>query len=574
MPVGTTDSDFVAAYAQYGDLQAELGVPQAEPAPPHRFPAVVGDGRGPTTGAHGAAPAQYVWHDGEKFPGGFGPTTIAIPDYWTLRARSVEAFERNLYARGLIRRLVDNVINTGLHLEATPSEGLLGYPEDGLADWTEDVETRFELWGKDPALCDHKEEQTFGALGASVYRDALISGDMLVMAPQSRRTKLPRVRVISGSAVRTPYPMPKKLRKGNEIKHGVELDPQGRHVAYWVRKQAAGERRYTFDRIPAYGPKTGRRTAWLVYGTDKRLDSVRGLPILSLMLQSLKELDRFRDATLRKVVMQSFLTLFISKGEDKPGTMPMSGGALRKDALTSKDADGGDRTWNSTQHVPGLMLEELQHGEEPKAFPTAAANEDYGKFETAIVRVFAWANNIPPEILELSFSSNYSASQAALNEFKLFLNVARAIIGSTFCQPIYREWLISQVLNGAVDAPGLLDSWRGGGDPFVLSAWVDSDWTGAIKATARPLETVKAYAAMVEMGAMSRDRMSRELTGTKYSQNVKKLRRENAQLAEANESLTPAAAADPSANVDPDEEDAKEDAQAAGAVVHIGPAAR
>src|SRR5262245_39395481 len=54
----------------------------------------------------GTAPVRYGYHDGEKFPGGFGFTDLLIPDYWTLRARSTQLFKKNLYARGLVRRLV------------------------------------------------------------------------------------------------------------------------------------------------------------------------------------------------------------------------------------------------------------------------------------------------------------------------------------------------------------------------------------------------------------------------------------------------------------------------------------
>jgi predicted DNA-binding transcriptional regulator len=86
----------------------------------------------------------------------FGYTELLITDYWTLRARSADLFQRNIYARGLIRRLVTNEINVGLHLEATPEEAILGKKEDELADWSEEVENRFRLWCDNPAICDQQ----------------------------------------------------------------------------------------------------------------------------------------------------------------------------------------------------------------------------------------------------------------------------------------------------------------------------------------------------------------------------------------------------------------------------------
>ena len=57
-------------------------------------------------------PTAFTAYDGEKFAGGFGITDIFTTDYWTLRRRSAQLFKENLYAKGLIRRLITNEITT------------------------------------------------------------------------------------------------------------------------------------------------------------------------------------------------------------------------------------------------------------------------------------------------------------------------------------------------------------------------------------------------------------------------------------------------------------------------------
>ena len=257
--------------------------------------------------------------DGGKFWGGFGTTQLFDVDYWTLRQRSAQLFTENLYARGLIRRLVTNEINTGLTPESAPDEDIIGVPEDSLNDWTESVENRFGIWGKIPELCDWKHTSTFGAIQRAARAEALISGDVLVVLRQSQRTGLPMVQLVSGNKVQTPLGGETGLRKGHVIRHGVELDTVGRVAAHWI-KQDDG----TFKRMPAFGEKSGRRISWLVYGTDKRLDDVRGQPLLSIVLQSLKEIDRYRDSAQRKAVINSVLAMFIKKGQDKAGTLPVT----------------------------------------------------------------------------------------------------------------------------------------------------------------------------------------------------------------------------------------------------------
>jgi lambda family phage portal protein len=522
----------------------------------------------PPTVAVSQLPAvRYGWDTGEKFPGGIGPVNLLWPDYWTLRQRSAELYERNLYARGLIRCLITNEINTGLQLEATPEEVILGVEEDGLADWSETVENRFALWARDAQLCDHNERLSFGALQALARTEALVVGDVLVVMRQDQRTRLPRVQLIGGSSVRTP--MDAKPANGNRIEHGVELDGQRRHVAYWITQEEKGGQ-LASKRLPAFGEKSGKRIAWLLYGTDKRLDDVRGKPLLSLVLQSLNEIDRYRDATQRKAVVNSMLAMFVKKTESNMGTLPITGGAVRRGIDVAIDTSGKRREFRTAEHIPGLVLDELQHGEEPVAFQVNGTTENFGTFEEAILQTIAWATQVPPEILRKAFSSNYSASQAAVNEFKMYLNQTRTWFGETFCQRIYEEWLVAEVLAQRIEAPGFLEAWRDWKLFDKLGAWTHADWSGHIKPSVDLTKLTGGYDAMIAMGAITRARATRELTGTKFSKNVQQLKRENDLLAEANKSMVelekppaPASTDEPGIDDEPiDEEDDEESAAA------------
>lgn len=483
-------------------------------------------GEGGHGGGHGFT-GTHQHFTGDKFLGGFGDTKLFTTDYWTLRKRSVQLFKENLYGRGLIRRLVTNEINTGLSLESVPEEGILGLEAGSLDDWTEMVENRFHVWTKDPESCDFKKSRTFGKLQREMRREALISGDVLVILRQDPVTRLPAVDLISGAAVRTPHNSI-SMANGHKIKHGVELNAAGIQVAYWVMQEDLKS-----IRIPARGARSGRRTAWLQYGTDKLLDDVRGEPLLSLVLQSLKEIDRYRDSVQRKAVISSLIAVFIKKNSDKISSLPMTGGATRKDVVQTSAADGTPATRKLNGHHPGMVFEELQEGEEPVAMNSQGTDTDFGVFEEAIIQAVAWANEIPPEILKLAFSNNYSASQAAINEFKIYLNKIRTEIGETFCQPIYTEWVISQTLLRKIEADGFLDAWR---DPLqrdIFGAWIASDWSGAIKPSTDIFKQARGYSMLNDRGWISNDRASRELTGTKFSKNMKKIKRENEMRAEA-----------------------------------------
>ena len=471
---------------------------------------------------------QYEIFDGDKFLGGFGNTKEFYVDYWTLRARSAQLFTENIYARGLIRRLITNEINTGLCLEATPDELVLGVPEDSLTGWSDEIEQRFHLWARDAEACDYRRGHTFAEIQAAVKLEAYVSGDVLVILRADPVTKLPNVQIVDGNLIRTPYgAVP---QRGNKIVHGVEIDSRGRHVAFWITNPDDVNRA---ERILARGSRTGRLNAWLVYGTDKRFGSVRGQPLFSLMLQSLKEIDRYRDSVQRKAVINSMLAMFIKKTQDKMGTLPFGGGAVRTDQTTVTDADGKTRQFKIANQIPGLVMEELQTGEEPVGFHSQGVDLNFGPFEEAIVQTMAWAHETPPEILRLAFSNNYSASQAAINEFKIYLNRVRSSFGASFCQPVYEDWLLSMALLRRIEAPGLLEAWRDAQRRDEYSAWVDSDWSGAIKPSTDISKQAKGYQTLSAHGWITNDRAARELTGTKFTKNVKRLKRENELLVEA-----------------------------------------
>lgn len=476
------------------------------------------------------ADAEWSIYDGGKFFGGFGDTQIQQIDYWTLRERSSQLFNENLYARGLIRRLITNEINTGLTPECAPDEQVLGLKEDSLNDWTELTENRFGLYGKSPNVCDWNKTSTFGAVMRTARMEALIEGDVLVVLRPNPRTRLPMVQLIRGGAIQTPFGGGTDLRKGHTITHGVEQDAVGRNVAFWVRQKDG-----SYKRLPAYGEKSGRRLAWLVFGTEKRLDEVRGMPILALVLQSLKEIDRYRDSTQRKAVINSFLAMVVTKTEDKPGTLPMTGAAVRRGSVDVTDGTTGSvpRKFNISAHLPGIIAEELQQGEDVKLKGGEGTDINFGDFEEAIIQAVAWANEVPPEILRLAFSNNYSASQAAINEFKIYLNRVWSDWGEQFCSPIFVEWLISEALLGKNTASGLLEAWRDPAKHDILAAWVAVDWYGSIKPSTDMLKQGKGSKLLVDEGWSTNARESRITTGTKFSKNVKRLHRENQQKADA-----------------------------------------
>lgn len=469
---------------------------------------------------------QESVYDGSKFYGGLGATQLYEMDYWTLRARSTQMFTENLYARGLLRRLVVNEINTGLTPDCGPNAEILGMTDDAVADWNQKTEDHFNIWSKLATACDFKNMNTLGAIQRAARLESLIGGDVLVVQHISKATGLPKIQLVRGDKVQDPIGPLGKLPEGHYVTNGVEVDKEGRHVAFWIVQNDG-----TYKRLRAYGQRSGRLQAWLLYGTENREDDVRGQPFLSLILQSLKELDRYKDASLRKAVVNSMVAMFVTNPEGQISSLPVTGGAVSRTEI-SQISDTAPTQLNLNGMLPGAVFQELGKGQEPKVFNTEA-DVDFAPFEGAMLHAMAWANNVPPEILTLAFSSNYSASQAAINEFKIYLNLVWAQFGENFCTPIYSTWLLATTARGEITAPGLLESWRDPNAYLTYGAWTTVDWHGAIKPSTDSFKQARGSELQVKHGWSTNEREARINTGTSYSRNIKRIKRENELYVEA-----------------------------------------
>lgn len=481
---------------------------------------------GPYGGGEGGG--EYMFNDGEKYAGGLGPVPFLVPDYWALRQRSAVFFKTNLYGRGIIRRLVTNVINTGLALEADPTVGLIPMTEDAASEWSIDVEDKFQAWASLPSVCDWARTDTFGEIERSAYREALVAGDVLVVEHHNTQTQLPSYELISGELVTSPMDM-SRLTAGNTVEYGVEINARREHVAYYVIQADL-----THKRIPAKG-RNGRRISWLYYATDKRHDDVRGEPLLSLVMQSVSEIDKYRDSTQRKATINAMLAMFFYQSTDgkTPNSRPVSAGATRRAQGTTPVGDGTDYKYNMASNTPGLTYEFLPPGMEPKGFTADGTDEKFGEFEDAILSGVAWALEMPKSVLKMEFSNSYSASRGEIKEFNMYLGSARNRYADTFTRPAYRSWLLAMVLTRRVQAPGLLEAWR---DPMRFAeyaAWTNSNWYGAVKEAVDIGKEVNGQVLMADNGYTTNSMASRQLSGTRFYSNIKRVSRENKLKADA-----------------------------------------
>jgi len=399
-------------------------------------------------------------YDGEKNAAELGPAKDYMVDHYTLRARSYQYFLDNDITRTVINSFIEWVIGQGLRLQATPMDSILqdegiGFSDERSARFKQQVDQRFKLWGGS-RRASYNRMKTFHMMEADILKNALLGGDVLVVV----RVKdgIPNIQLIDGSHVRTPL----GRRTRDNVSYGVEFDNKGRHVAYHVQ---TGWRRGDSQRIPAIGRNTGMTFAYLVYGAEYRIDTQRGIPLISTVMETLGKMDRYKEATVTSAEERAKVAYAIEHETEGTGENPFQKSlakARNQDDQSEKDMPtdhaGNQLAENVAATMPGEAYN-LPPGSEMKQ--VASSNElNFQSFFTTLAEGICAAVGIPPEVAFSKFTNNFSSSRAAIKQWEHTIKVWRKYYSEQHHGRAYPVWLHHQILEGKVEAPGYLTAFQ------------------------------------------------------------------------------------------------------------------
>lgn len=436
-----------------------------------------------------------------------------------LRQRS-----RDLYyggsnlATGAVKRLRTNTVGVGLHLKASLNEEILKITPEQARELEETIEREFAHWA-DSTNCDMERLDNFYQLQQLALLNALLSGDSFALMNTTKRIGSVydlRIELIEADRISTPD----KERVNPLLCEGVEKNKAGEVVAYHISKfhplSFVDRNPREWVRVAAYGEKTGRRNILHVMNRE-RIGQVRGVPFLSPVIETIKQLGRYTEAEVLAAVVNGLFTVFIEK-ESASDDAPFGEAVPEKLQVDTEDE-------GSIELAPGAVID-LGEGEKANMVNPGRPNSNFDPFVIAVIKQIGAALEIPYEILIMAFNSNYSASRAAMLEFFKVVKMYRSWFATDFCQPIYEEWLSEAVAKGRIKAPGFFD------DPIIKSAYCSAEWSGPSAGQLDPTKEVQAADLRVQGGYSTREREARELTGTDFYKNVKQRKREEELLKE------------------------------------------
>jgi lambda family phage portal protein len=409
-----------------------------------------------------------------------GINSINTPALRNLRARSRAAVRNDPYAFNVIDKRVSNLIGTGITPRPTTDDAALRKVKQQLwDDWVDEA--------------DADELTDFYGMQALVARTVETAGECFVrLRPRSLDEGLAvplQLQTLAPEFV--PHDKFETTKNGNIIRAGIEFNPAGKRVAYWMyrshpRDSSSLNSGYNqLVRVPA--------SQVLHIFEPVEPGQLRGVPRLAPVLKRLRSLDNYDDAVLFRQEVANLFAGFISRPPPDAGQTP-------RDPVTGQllvtDRDG------FTPMValePGTM-QELAPGEEVEFSKPPDAGNNYPDFMRQQLMAAAAGSGTPYEILTGDMREvNDRALRVVLNEFRRRLEQLQfGVYVHQLCRPVRAAWMDMAVLSGAF----VLEDYAQRRREYLRTRWVPQGW-----AYIQPVQDVQARRMEVQAGFASRSEM-------------------------------------------------------------------
>lgn len=462
--------------------------------------------------------------NGEKNLGEIGPVKKYVVDHVRLRMRSHQAMLDSEIAKLVINNYVTWTIGGGLKLQSEPAKNVLQLEGINIDfnKFSKDVEAYFNLTRKSKRT-SYNGLLTLDKLGWEGFKDSKVGGDLVVILRYVESDVT--MQLVDGQHLQTPSigskSFPIELKNGNKIIKGIEKDPSGKHVRYYLRND-----KNEFDIVECVGKKTGLKMAWIVYGDKYRLDDDRGIPLITTVMEALKKTERYKEATIGSAEECAKIPFAVEHTLGSTGENPFLKTVMESNSYTDgtrpkqinydEVAKRISKTTNKT--VVNLPVNSKLSAFDHKGQLT------FKDFYITLFEIICATLNIPPEVAMGKYGSNYSASRAAIKGWEHVLSVLRQAFGEDFYQPFYEFWLHIQILENRITAPGYLEAFYTGNN-MVLDAYRCARFVGPPVQGIDPLKEVKAVreamgSASNHIPLMNAEQGTEALGGGDFDSNV------------------------------------------------------
>jgi len=419
----------------------------------------------------------------------------------SLRADSWQLYRNNPSARKIVRSITAKVVGKrGMNPES------LAMNEDG-SPAVEFRQKAQELWariqsGFDARGLPGKGGSTFADLQKLALKSTILSGDCAyrlraIDATKQRQHDLPiamALQLIDTCRFADENELvSQQVPDGNTIFRGVEINPDGERVAYWIRVQ------------PAYAAanQVGNVKRFLIAEighlyVEEDIDQLRGTPWFASAITNIRDTGDLNYNVLKATAMAACIVGTYAKptGASRVGlNAGLSPVQTSADGTDLTDSDGN----TVTKLQPAMLLNVGKDGKFELHSPSQPNMNPEG-FVQHLQRMTAGAfpgvksSTITGDYRNSSFSSERSADNDAWPE----LHDIQQWFSSSFCQPIYESVIRAGVMSGFFD--GIISAEEFSANPGRFSV---ANWQGPVALSINPRDDAEAAAARIKTGLSS-----------------------------------------------------------------------
>ena len=234
----------------------------------------------------------------------------------TLRQRSRVLAMSGGFALSALKTNRTNVIGCGLILKSVIDKEELGLSDEEAKAWQDRAEKEFEIWAENRNHCDANGMNDYYKIQQLAFMSALMSGDCfpLIQRDESAVSELMpyslRLNIVEADRIQTPTDNAANLangitdgkaKNGNRIFDGVEVNKNGKVVAYHIRNNypfEANAEPTKWQRVEAVGKETGLPNVLHLLGDVERPGQYRGIPFVAPVIEPILQLRRYTDSEL------------------------------------------------------------------------------------------------------------------------------------------------------------------------------------------------------------------------------------------------------------------------------------
>lgn len=388
-----------------------------------------------------------------------------------MRQRSRDLFRNDGYARKYGSLCSTNIVGPqGIALQVTATDSQ-GNPNTLLSSR---VESKWDAWGK-KKNASVSTRHSWLEIQRLVVTTLVRDGEVLIHKRNTGNEFGFALKVLSADWLDETYS--RLLSNGNRVIMGVEVDPDDRPVAYWLR-QPVYDLWFSQIQKPYYERIDAQDMLHVFLQEDPR--QTRGYPWLFSAMFRLKQLGAYEEAELIASRISASKMGFYKKSNE------LGGNESEEIRLTETVEPG--------------IFQELPPGMEVQTFDTQHPNTQYGFFVKSCLRGIAAGLGVSYNGLAEDLEGvNYSSLRAGLLGERDNWRVLQKWLIENLHEEIYPVWLENALLSGQLNLSGR-----------EFSQITQPKWTPRGFAWVDPLKDMAANETALKLGLTSWSKLAQE----------------------------------------------------------------